>query len=199
MSQNKAAFFNLFLELVIAVHCSDTAVAIIQCFLINIRLDFLKQVFYVFLDTVARAGFFLQRIAAHHFHCIVLQVAATHNQTDRYTFHLVIGKLEARTFVVGIVVLHRNTHRFQFGYDACHLLVNLGKHFGILVDRYDNHLYRSQVRRKHQTVVIGMCHDKRTHQAGRYSPRSGPYVFQFVFLVYELHVESFGEVLSQEV
>lgn len=57
MSQNKAAFFNLFLELVIAVHCSDTAVAIIQCFLINIRLDFLKQVFYVFLDTVARAGF----------------------------------------------------------------------------------------------------------------------------------------------
>ena len=170
MSQNKAAFFNLFFEFVVAVYRSDAVVAIVQRFLIDICLNLFEQVFHVFFDAVARTGFFFQRIAAHYFHCVVLQVTTTHNQTNGNTFHLIVGKFEARTLVVGIVVLHRDTHGLQFGHDAGHLLVNLGKHLGILIDRHDNYLYRGQVWRKHQTVIIGMCHDKRTHQAGRYSP-----------------------------
>jgi prolyl-tRNA synthetase len=122
-----------------------------------------------------------------------------HHQTNGNTLHLIVGKLEARTFVVGIVVLHGNTHRFQLGNNACHFLVNLSQHLRILVDRYDDYLYRSQVRRKYQTVVIGMRHDKRSHQTGGNTPGGSPNILQLVLLIDELYIERLGEVLSQEV
>ena len=55
------------------------------------------------------------------------------------------------------------------------------------------------MRRKYQSVVVGVGHDQGTHQTGRYPPGSSPYVFQLVFLVDELHVERFGKVLPKEV
>ena len=110
MSQNEAAFFNLFLEFLVAVHAGDAAVAVIERFLIDICLNVLKQILHVLFDTLAGTCLLLQCIATHDFHCIVLQVAATHHQTNGNTLHLIVGKLEARTFVVGIVVLHGNTH-----------------------------------------------------------------------------------------
>ena len=68
-----------------------------------------------------------------------------------------------------------------------------------LVDRYDHHIDRCQRGRQHQTIVIGVGHDKGTHQSGRYAPRSGPYQLLLTILVGKGDVKGLGKVLSQEV
>ena len=68
-----------------------------------------------------------------------------------------------------------------------------------LEDRYDSHLNWCQVRRQHKSVVVGVCHDERTHKTGRYTERGSPRVLIFVFLAQELYIERFCEVLSEEV
>ena len=55
------------------------------------------------------------------------------------------------------------------------------------------------MRREYQTVVIGMRHDKRSHQTGGNTPGGSPNILQLVLLIDELHIERLGEVLSQEV
>ena len=174
-------------------------ITIIQCFLINIVLNILQQLLYVFFYSIARTGFFFQCITTHHFHGIVLKITATHYQTNRHTFQFVICKLESRTFVVRIVIFHRNAHCFQLIDNAFHLCINLLQHFIILIDRNDNYLDRSQMRRQYQSVIIRVSHNQRTHQAGRYPPRSGPNIIQFIVLVDKLHIERLCEILSQEV
>ena len=74
------------------------------------------------------------------------------------------------TFVIGIIIFHRNTHRFQFSNDTCYLLINLLQHLRILINRHDNHLYRSQMRRQYKSVIIRVSHDQCSHQTGRYPP-----------------------------
>ena len=145
-------------------------VAVLQCFLIDICLYFFKQILYIFFDAFARTSFLFQRIAAHDFHGIVFQITSSHYQTYRNTLHFIVGKLEARTFVVGIVVFNRDTHFTQFGNNSFYLCVDLFQLFVVLVDRNDNNLYRSQMWRKNQTVVVGVSHDQGTHQTSRNTP-----------------------------
>ena len=67
------------------------------------------------------------------------------------------------------------------------------------INRYQDDLNRGEFRRQHQAVVIRVSHDERSHQTGRNTPGSGPYVFEFALLVDVLYVECLGEVLAQEV
>ena len=60
-------------------------------------------------------------------------------------------------------------------------------------------MYRCQVRREHQSVVVRVRHDERTHQARGHAPRGSPYVLVLVLFREELHIKRFGEVLSEEV
>ena len=199
MGQDKAAFLNLLLELVVGVHAGDAGVAVVQRLLVNVLLDVFQQVLDILLDAVARAGFLLQRVAAHHLDGVVLQVTATHDETYGHTLHLVVRKLEARTLVVGIVIFHADAQLFEAADDAGHLFVNLVQLLLALVDGHDDHLDGSEVGREHQAVVVGVGHDEGTHQAGGYAPGGGPYIFQLVVLVDELYVEGLGKVLAQEV
>ena len=55
------------------------------------------------------------------------------------------------------------------------------------------------MRRQYQTVIIGVSHDKSTHQAGRYTPGSSPHILQLILFIDKLHIECLGKVLPQEV
>ena len=68
-----------------------------------------------------------------------------------------------------------------------------------LVDRYDDDLMRSELRRQDKTIVIGVAHDEGTHQTGRYPPGRSPDIFLLSLLVGEEDIEGLGEVLTQEV
>ena len=50
-----------------------------------------------------------------------------------------------------------------------------------------------------KTVVIGVAHDERTHQTGRYTPGGSPDELLLPFLVGEGDVKGLGEVLPEEV
>ena len=121
-----------------------------------------------------------------------------HYQAHRHTLQLIVGKLEARALVVGIVIFHRNAQSTQLVGNFAGLHVDGLQLLGILVDRNNHHLYGSQFRRQHQTVVVAVGHNEGTHQAGRNAPRSCPYIFEFVVFVDELHVERLGEILPEE-
>ena len=199
MSHDEATLFYLLLELLVGIYAGDSAITIVERLLIDILLNIVEQLLHIFLDAIAATCLLLQRIATHHLDGVVLKVTATHHQTHRHTLHFVVSELEARTLVVGIVVLHADAHSTQFVHDSFYLGIDLLQLVFALVDRNDNHLDRSQFRRQHQAVVIRVRHDKRTHQAGRNAPRSGPYILQLVVIVDELHIEALSEVLSQEV
>ena len=145
-------------------------VTIIQCFLVDVLLNFFQQVLYVFFDAVARTSFFFQCITTHDFHRIVFQVTTTHYQTYRHTLQFIVCELESRTLVISVIVFHRDTHAAKFVNDTFYLGINLLQLFVVLIDRYDNNLNRSQMRRKNQTVVVRVSHDQGTHQTSRYTP-----------------------------
>ena len=199
MCHDETTLLYLLLELLVAIHTGDAGIAVVECLLIDILLNVVEQLLHMLLDAIAAQGFFLQCVTTHHFDGVVLQITATHHQAHWYTLHLIVGELEARTLVVCIVVLHADAHSTQLVHDAFHFGINLLQLLIALIDRNDNYLDRSQFRRQHQTIVVRVRHDERTHQAGRNAPRSGPYILQLVVLVDELHVEALGEVLSQEV
>ena len=52
-----------------------------------------------------------------------------------------------------------------------------------------HHLSRSKVWRENETVIVGVGHDKCTHETGRNTPRSSPNIFVFVLVGEELHIE----------
>ena len=128
-------------------------------------MDLIEQVLNIFLDAITTTGFLLQSITAHHLDGIILKVTTTHHQANRYTLHLVVGKLEARTLVVSIVVLHTDTHATQLVHNAFNLSINLLQLVITLINRHNHHLYRSQFWRQHQTIVVTVRHNECTHQA----------------------------------
>ena len=170
MSQDEATLLYLLLELIPRIHLEGVRLTVIQCLLIDIGLNLIQQVLHIFLDTVARDCMLLQRITTHDFHRVVLIVTASHHQTDGNALQFVIGKLEARTLVVGIIILHRNAQCTQTVDNASHLCINELQLLVTLIDRHNDNLNRSQLRRQHQSVVIRMGHDERAHQTGRHTP-----------------------------
>ena len=166
MSKYEAALLNLLLELLVGVNSHGVLLAVVERLLVDALLDIVEQLCYIFLDALARDGLFLQGVAAHHLHGVVLEVAATHHEAYGYTLELVVGELESGALVVGIVVLHADAHGAELRGDALDLGVDGCELLGVLVDGHDNHLYGGELRRKHEAVVVRVSHDERTHQTG---------------------------------
>ena len=143
MSQDKAAFFDFLFKFFVSIYCRDFRIAVIQCFFVDICLNFFEQFLNVCFDAIASHSFFFQCITAHYFHCIVFEVTSSHHQTNRDTFQFIICEFEARTFVVRIVIFHRNAQCFQFGNNAFHFRVDLFQLLVVLIDRNDYYLNRS--------------------------------------------------------
>ena len=55
------------------------------------------------------------------------------------------------------------------------------------------------MRRQHETVVVGVGHDERTHKARAHAPARGPSVVGLIVLIDKLHIEGTAEVLPEEV
>ena len=86
-----------------------------------------------------------------------------------------------------------------------HLYFNLFCHPGNFIqitipfiNRYDNHLDRSQLRWQDQSVIIRVTHYQGTHHTGRNTPRSGPDIIKFPFFGSILHIKCLSEILTQE-
>ena len=68
-----------------------------------------------------------------------------------------------------------------------------------LVDGDDDDLMRGKRWGEYEAVVIGVAHDERTHQTGRYAPGGSPDELLLPFLVGEGDVKGLGKVLPEEV
>ena len=55
------------------------------------------------------------------------------------------------------------------------------------------------MRRKHQTVVVGVRHDEGTHKTCGDTPGVSPYIFRFVVLINESYVEGLCKILAKVV
>ena len=128
----------------------------------------------------------------------MLKITGTHHQTYRNALQFIVGKLEARTLVVCIIIFHRDTCLTQFLDHRCQALCDMLQVI-TLRDRYDDHLDWSELRRQHQTVVIRVCHDQCSDETCRYAPRSSPYILRLIVLVQILYLKGLGEVLTEEV
>ena len=199
MSHNETTLFDLFLELFVSVDCSSQLAAMVQCFLEDIILNIVEKCLNVFFNAFDSHCRFFEGVTTHNFDSAVFEVASTQNEAYGHTLQFVIGKLEARTLVVGIVIFHTDTHRTKFFYDRTNAIVDGVELFLTLINRNNNHLNRGQLRRQHETIVIGVSHNQSTHQACRYAPRCSPNIFEFVIFIDKLHVECLGEVLTEEV
>ncbi len=140
----------------------------------SLVVDILLNVFEQGVDVIGyageRCGFFFKRVTAHQFDCAVLDVACSDYKTNWHAFEFVVGELEARALVVGVVILDGDSEFVQTFNYRHHFFGDGGKLFCILEYRYDYNLYRSQMRRQNKAVVVGVGHDKGAHQACRYAP-----------------------------
>ena len=146
------------------------SIAIVLSLLEDILLDILKQLLNVFCDTLDWASFLFQSIAAHYLDCSVLQIASTQYQTYRNTLQLVVGKLKSRTFVISIVKLNADTLGVKSLDDRSNLLINLLELLGLVGNRNNNYLDRSQTWRQNKSVVVRVSHNECTNQSGRNAP-----------------------------
>ena len=80
------------------------------------------------------------------------------SKTNRHTLDFVICKFEAGTLVFSIVILNADTHAFEFLYYRSYHSGYFGKLLFILVNRHNNHLYRSKMRRKNECDALGDAH-----------------------------------------
>ena len=199
VAEEEAAVLYPFLKFVVVVALVDVFVAEAECLLIDVFLNVVEQFRNSFHDAVERNVFLFQRIAAHYLYGVVLQVASAHCQTHGHALEFVVGKLETGAFVVAVVVLHADAELsepvddgLQLRRNGCQLLV-------ALEDWHDDNLYRSYLRRQHEPVVVGMCHDERTYETGAYAPRCSPDILGLVLLIEESNVERLGKVLPEEV
>ena len=53
VGEHEAALLDLFFELLVSVYLYSVFLAIVECLLVDALLDFIEQMCYVFLDTVA--------------------------------------------------------------------------------------------------------------------------------------------------
>ena len=115
-------------------------------------------------DAFEGQRFLLECVTAHQFDRAVFEVATAHGQAYGYTLQFVVGKLEAGTLVVCVVVFHAQPLRFEALGECAEHGIELF-FFAVLEDRHDHHLNGGDMRGKHQTVVVAVAHDERTHEA----------------------------------
>ena len=140
MSEQEAALLNLLLELIPCVDLVGHVQALLQGLVIDVLLNLLKQILDILLDALERCAVLLERVTAHDLDGALLNVARTQNQTHRHSLELVVGKLEAWTLVVGIVILDRHAQRAQPLDDGRYNLVDACQLISVLVDRHNDHL-----------------------------------------------------------
>ena len=161
-------------ELVPRIDARNHRIAEVQRLLEDTLLDLVQQRYDVLNDTLLRHCALFERIAASDLDRAVCDIAATHCQTHRHALQLILGKLEARTHVVAVVDLDAHALSLQSLGNRTQLLDYVLQLLLALVDRHHNNLNRSQFRRQHQTVIIRVSHNQRTHQTGRNAPRRCP-------------------------
>ena len=121
MAEEEAAVLYALLELFIVVALVDVGIAILASFLEDVVLYVVKHLLHSLCDAIKRKRFFFQSVAAHNLDGAVLQVAAADGKTHGHTLEFIVGKLEARTLVVGIVILDADSCLAQLVYDGLHL------------------------------------------------------------------------------
>ena len=198
-AEEETTVLHALLELRIVVAFVDMLVEVRLGLGVDIRLDGFEEFGNVVLNAFEGHRLLLKRIAAHEFHRAVLEIAAAHDDAHGHTLQFVVGKLEARTLVVGVVVLHADALGAQTLGQTAQFLVELRQFAIALINRYDNHLDGREVGRQDEAVVVGVRHDECAHQAGADAPRSSPSVFGLVVFIDKLHIEGAAEVLAEEV
>ena len=170
MAEEETTVLHTLLELLVVVALINVSITVSTSFLEDIFLDVFQHILYALNDTVEAYVLLLQGITAHDFDGVVLQVTATHSQTNRNTLQLIVSELEARTLGRVVIILHGDAQLAELVDDRLQLSSNLSQLLVALVDRNDNHLDRSQLWRQYQTVIIAVNHDEGTHQSGRNTP-----------------------------
>ena len=199
MAEEEAVLLDLDLEVVPGVDLAGHAGAEVGGFLEEVLLYLLHEVVDVVGDAFDGHSDLLERVAAADLAGSVLQVTGADGQAHGDAFELVLVELPAGLVLGSVVILHHQAFGFEGADDGGDMLVELALLFVALADGDDGHVDGGQVRREDESVVVGVGHDEGAHEAGADAPRGGPYVFELVLLVEELHLEGLGEVLAQEV
>ena len=146
------------------------SVAIVEGLLEDVLLNVLNELLHVVGKTFYRACLLLQRVAAHNLDGAFLKVACSHNEAYGHTLQLVISKLEARALVGGVVILDADTSLLKFVDDGRKLVCDGLELLVVLRDRNNHNLQRSELRRKHQSVIVRVGHDERSDKTCRHAP-----------------------------
>ena len=58
MGEHETTLLNLLLELLVGIYLYGVLLAVVECLLVDALLNFVKEAYYIFFDTVARDGLF---------------------------------------------------------------------------------------------------------------------------------------------
>ena len=142
-----------------------------SCALQHFFLHQLQNFSRLCFDLVQRNFYLFSRIPAADDTLARLNIFRSDLHTNRYTAHLLLGKLPARAL---IAVVHLYPERAQ---PVLQFICFIQYAFLLLLDRNNHNLCRRNLRRQHQPGIVSVHHDHRTDQAGRRSPRGLMYIF----------------------
>ena len=132
----------------------------------QVMLNLIQQFFHLLVDLIQRHHRLLMGISAHQ-HCLaVLNISRADFHADRNSSHLRLAELPARA-LVGVVHFHP-----EIGQSLLQLKCLVQHARLLLLNGNDHHLYGSDGRGKHQTVVVAVNHDDGSDQTGGHAPGS---------------------------
>jgi len=171
VAEKESSLGYLFLELFPGIDLADIVIAELESLCVDVVLNLVKKRCNHVCNTFLRVRSLLAGITACKLHSTVLEVTSTHCKTYRNTLELPLCELESRTESVTAVDLDSDALRLEFLLECCHLVEDGIVHSLILsCDRNHHHLDRSELRRKHETVVVSVSHDEGSHKTGRNAP-----------------------------
>ena len=109
-----------------------------------------------------------------------------HRQANGYAFQLVFREFETRCGHCPASSILTLIPRFlQFGGNLVRSRAQISAPAasGAFVNRDHHDLYRSQLRRQHEPVIVGVRHDQGPHQTGRNAPRGRPHIIELTLLI----------------
>ena len=171
MAEKESALGDLFLELFPGVYLADVVITELESLCIDVVLDLVEKRCYHVCNTFLRMRSLLAGITACKLHSAVLKISSAHCKTYRNTLELPLCKLESRTESVTAVDLDSDALSLKLLLECRHLVEDCIVHSLILsCDRNHHYLDRSELRRKHETVVVSVSHDEGTHKTCRNAP-----------------------------
>ena len=120
-----------------------------------------------------------------------------HFDPQGYPFPFPFVILCARHEAVPIVNPNGNSPVFKFRGHFFRLFHGFNAFFLILENRYYYDLHRRELRRKHKSGVIGMCHDKSAYQPGTDTPACRVNELKLAVFILEFNISAPGKILSQ--